>query len=259
MSGQRNKVETSGIRGEPTPFATGSPTFYTSLILRSGVPHPFPRDDCGLVSPFMSPLGLPLLPPTLAQMTPPSAAIDAIFSRPRDAAAILFLVEDSTQMVPLWQRLREAYLPSLLAAVKTANPSVPVSPCASVPPLLLIAALQAETLWMSASERAPFQPFDLSTRRTPRWDEIPPINFSPHGGNTISPANVTRAVEVRQCRPIVYDLTPCFSLGVVSDLWPRARNAPSRHCRVAEPHRGHAGSPWKSRLVYHSRTTVSSV
>ena len=206
------------------------------------------------------PFGLPLLPPTLAQMAPPSAVIDAIFSRPRDAAAILFLVEDSTQMVPLWQHLREAYLPSLLAAVGTANPSVPMSPWTSAPPLLLITAPQAETLCMSASEQAPLQPlFDPSTRRTPRWDEIPPINFSPHGGNTISPANVTRAIEVCQGRPVVYDLTLGFSLGVVGDLWPWARNAPSRHRRVAEPHRGHAGSPWNSRLVHHSRTTVSSV
>jgi hypothetical protein len=134
-------------------------------------------------------------------MTSPSAAIDAIFNRPRDAAAILFLIEDSGYMIPLWQRLRDSYLPSLLNAIKSANPSAAVSPFAPAPPLLPIVTLQAEALWMPASERAPFKPpFDPSARRTPRWDEIPAINFSPHGGNTISPANVTRAVEARKAR-----------------------------------------------------------
>lgn len=134
-------------------------------------------------------------------MTSPFAAIDAIFDRPRDAAAILFLVEDSSHMSPLWQRLRDTYLPSLLTAIKDANPSASVSPFVPVLPLLLIVTIQAEALWMSASERAPFKPpFDTSTRRTPRWDDIPAMNFSPRGGNTISPANVTRAIEVRQAR-----------------------------------------------------------
>lgn len=60
---------------------------------------------------------------------------------------------------------------------------------------------QAEALWMSASDRAPLKPpFDPSARRTPRWDDIPALNFSSHGGNTISPANVGRAIEVRQAR-----------------------------------------------------------
>jgi len=68
-------------------------------------------------------------------------------------------------------------------------------------PLLLTVTLQAEALWMSASEPAPFRPpFDPRPRRTPRWDDIPAINFSPHGGNPISPASVTRAIEVRQVR-----------------------------------------------------------
>jgi len=134
-------------------------------------------------------------------MTPPSAAIDAIFNRPRDAAAILFLIEDSSYMVPLWQRLRDSYLPSLLAAIEGANPSASVSPFAPALHLLLTVALQAEALWMSASEHAPFRPpFDPPSRRTPRWDDIPAINFSPHGGSAISPTNVTRAIEVRQVR-----------------------------------------------------------
>ena len=67
-------------------------------------------------------------------MTPPSAAIDAIFNRPRDAAAILFLIEDSSYMTPLWQRLRDSYLPSLLAAIESANPSASVSPSTPAPP-----------------------------------------------------------------------------------------------------------------------------
>ena len=35
-------------------------------------------------------------------------------------------------MTPLWQRLRDSYLPSLLNAVKDANPSAAVSPFAPV-------------------------------------------------------------------------------------------------------------------------------
>ena len=71
-------------------------------------------------------------------MTPPFAAIDAIFNRPRDAAAILFLVEDSSHMVPLWQRLGDSYIPSILTAIKGANPSAPVSPSTPALPLLPI-------------------------------------------------------------------------------------------------------------------------
>lgn len=63
-------------------------------------------------------------------MTSPFAAIDAIFNRPRDAAAILFLIEDTGYMAPLWQRLRDSYLPSFLTAIKGGNPSASVSPSA---------------------------------------------------------------------------------------------------------------------------------
>jgi len=132
-------------------------------------------------------------------MTSPFAAIDAIFGRPRDAAAILFLIEDSSYMVPLWQRLRDSYISPFLTAIKGANPSASVSPFAPALLHLPIATPQVEALWMTASENAPFKPpFDHSTRRTPRWDDIPTINFSMHGGNTISPANVGRAIEVRR-------------------------------------------------------------
>jgi len=134
-------------------------------------------------------------------MTPPSAAIDAIFNRPRDAAAILFLIEDSSYMAPLWQRLRDSYIPSLLTAIESANPSASVSPFPPAIPLPLTVTLQAEALWMSASEPAPFRPpFEPRPRRTPRWDDIPAIDFSPHAENPISPASVTRAIEVRQVR-----------------------------------------------------------
>ena len=62
-------------------------------------------------------------------MTLPFAAIDAIFGRPRDAAAaILFLIEDSSYMVPVWQRLRDSYISPFLTAIKGANPSASVSP-----------------------------------------------------------------------------------------------------------------------------------
>ena len=131
-------------------------------------------------------------------MSSPSAAIDAIFSRPGNATAILFLIEDSCYMAPRWQRLRESYLPSLLDAIKGANPFAAVSPFAPALPPLLIAILQVEALWMSSSEHAPFKPpSDPTTRQHPPWGDIPEVNFSPRSGNTISPANVTRAIEVR--------------------------------------------------------------
>jgi len=132
-------------------------------------------------------------------MASPLAAIDATFGHPRDATAILFLIEDSSYMVPLWQRLRDSYIPSFLTAIKGANLSASVSSFTPALPHLPTATPQAEALWMTASENAPFKPpFDHSTRRTPRWDDIPAINFSMHGGNTISPANVDRAIEVRR-------------------------------------------------------------
>jgi hypothetical protein len=54
---------------------------------------------------------------------------------------------------------------------------------------------------MTASEHVPSKlQFDPFAHRTSRWDDIPAIKFSSHGGNTISPANVTRAIEVRQAR-----------------------------------------------------------
>ena len=132
-------------------------------------------------------------------MTSPFAAIDAIFNRPRDAAAVLFLIEDSTYMISLWPHLRDNYLPTLLNVIKVANLSAAVSRSAPLLPLLL--SLQAEALWMTASEHAPFKhQFDPSARRMPSWDNIPALKFSSHGGNTISPANVTRAIEVSQAR-----------------------------------------------------------
>ena len=52
---------------------------------------------------------------------------------------------------------------------------------------------------MTASEHTPFKSsFDPSSRRTTRWDDVPVINFSTLGGNTISPVNITRVIEVRQ-------------------------------------------------------------
>lgn len=82
-------------------------------------------------------------------------------------------------MAPLWQRLKDAYIPSVFNAITLANPSA-----------------AAEALWMTASQHVPFKPqFDPSTHQTPRWDDIPFINFSTQGGNTISPNNVSRAIE----------------------------------------------------------------
>ena len=54
---------------------------------------------------------------------------------------------------------------------------------------------------MTSSEHAPLEPpFDPSAHRPAHWDDIPAIKFSSHGGNTISPLNVTRAIQVRQAR-----------------------------------------------------------
>ena len=132
-------------------------------------------------------------------MALPSAAIDAIFNRPRDAAAILFLIEDSRYMSPLWQHVREAYLPSLLNAIQVANPTAAVSQSAPALSHQLIVTLQTEALWMTTSQHVPPNPsFDPSTRRAPRWNDIPFVSFTPHGETTISPINVTSAIEVRQ-------------------------------------------------------------
>ena len=54
---------------------------------------------------------------------------------------------------------------------------------------------------MTSSEHTPFKPpFDPSAHRPPGWDETPAIKFSSRGGNTISPVNVTRTIEVHQAR-----------------------------------------------------------
>ncbi|KAF9790766.1 hypothetical protein BJ322DRAFT_1104414 [Thelephora terrestris] len=110
-------------------------------------------------------------------MSSPSAAIDTIFNRPRDAAAILFLIEDSSSLASLWQHVTDAYLPSLLNAIQAANPTVP-----------------AETLWMTTSQQAPFNPSsDNAYCRPP--NDIPHVVFSPHSETTISPVNVASAIE----------------------------------------------------------------
>ena len=49
----------------------------------------------------MNPLVFHCSPQQPGQMTPLSAAINAIFNSPGEAAAILFLIEDSSYMVPL--------------------------------------------------------------------------------------------------------------------------------------------------------------
>lgn len=122
-------------------------------------------------------------------------------------------------MAPLWQRLRNTYLPSLLNAIKGANPSAPVSPFTLALPPLLTVTFQAEALWMTASERVSFNPpFESSTRRTPRWGDIPVINFNSYGGNAISPTDVTRAIEA--CQVQSHRLRPDadFSSDVVDNL-----------------------------------------
>ena len=201
-------------------------------------------------------------PRQLVQMTSPFAAIDAIFNRPRDAAAILFLIEDSGYMVPLWQHLRDSYLPSILAATSGANPSAPVSPL-TPPPLspLPIISFQTEALWMIASGHSPFEPqFDPSARRTPRWDDVPAINFNTRSGSTISPVNVTRAIEVRRARfHRLHALTRDLPLGVVRGIWSWSRNTPSCHYRDPKPPGGRTGSTWNSCVVHRGGTTAPSV
>ena len=135
--------------------------------------------------------------PQLVQMSSPFAAIDTIFNHPRDATVILFLIEDSVLMVPLWQHLRSSYLPSILTAASNTNPSTLVSPLTPLPSPLSIITFQTKALWMIASEQSPFNP---SARQTPCRGGVPVINFNTHLGSTISPVSVTRAIQVRQAR-----------------------------------------------------------
>jgi hypothetical protein len=200
----------------------------------------------------MNPLGLLPLPSTVGPMAPPFAAIDAIFARPRDATAILFLIEDSGYMVPLWQYLRDTYLPSILAAIKGANPSASVGPFSPALPLLPTITPQAEALWMTTSEQVPFKP------PSDFWDDIPAINFSSRGGKTISPVNVTHAIEVRQARSSAYALMHDFSLGAVGNLSPWTRNTPPCHYCDPEPLGRRSGSARTSCLVHRGGTNASS-
>ena len=132
--------------------------------------------------------------------------------------------------------------------------SSPLSP-------LPIISFQTEALWMIASEHSPFEPpFDPSARRTPRWDDVPAINFNTHSGSTISPVNVTRAIEVRRARfHRLYALTHDLPLGVVRGIWSWSRNTPSCHYRGPEPPGGRTGSTWNSCVVHRGGTTASSV
>ena len=71
---------------------------------------------------------------------------------------------------------------------------------------------------MTALEHAPFKrAFCPSARQTPRWEGIPAINISPHGGNTTPPVDVTRVIEVCQLVSAAYSLTHDLSLGFVDD------------------------------------------
>ena len=112
---------------------------------------------------------------------------------------------------------------------------------------------------MTTSERAPFKPlFDSSAHRTPHWDDIPAINFSPHGGDGISPTNVTHAIEVRQACPAAYALTHNLPLGIVGSVWLWTRDAPSHRYRGFEPLYRHSWLTWNSCLAHCGGANESS-
>ena len=143
-------------------------------------------------------------------MTLPFPAIDAIFNRPRDVVAVLFLTEDSGYVFSLWQRLRELYLPLPLNAIKSANLST------SVLPLLPVVVLQAEMLWMPHRSAPRLSPHLTPPPTEPRAGTTSlPLTSVPTVETPFPPANVTRAVEapkVRFCR------TPDLALGIIGSL-----------------------------------------
>ena len=51
---------------------------------------------------------------------------------------------------------------------------------------------------MTTSQHAPPNPSLDPSCQAPRWNDIPFVSFAPHGETTISPNNVTSAIEVHQ-------------------------------------------------------------
>lgn len=181
---------------------------------------PLEVENCPLRTPLVLYYSLNSWPQMTSSFAPIDA-IDATFNRSSGTTSILFLIEDSSYMVPLWQRLARSYIPRFLTAIKDANPHASVSPPTPFLPLLPIMILQMEALWMITSQETPFKPpFDPPTCQTPRCDNIPLINFSAHGENPVSPTNVTYAIEVHKLHFNRFCSDMILSLGVVGDLWP---------------------------------------
>lgn len=156
-------------------------------------------------------------------MAPPSTATDTVFGCHSDRTAILFLIENSSYMAPLWQHLRDSYLPYILAAIEGANPSASVSP---LPPLSLSylpSQLPFRLRRCGCSPRNASHSNPRSTlllTRPQGWTRSPPstsahtakIQFPP-------PMSLTR---LRYVKPVsaTYDLTPDFPPGNVSRFLP---------------------------------------
>ena len=80
---------------------------------------------------------------------------------------------------------------------------------------------------MASSGHAPLNPqLNLSLRQTPRWDDIPVMNFTPHDTSPISPINVSYAIEVpRACFRSFFSHTSCLqALSATFDCKPAMRH-----------------------------------
>lgn len=84
--------------------------------------------------------------------------INAVFNRPRNPTAILFLVEDSDPMNCLQHSLRDSYLLLVLEVISRINTPGLVSPLTHPSPKVTPNSYtQTQALWMSTSNRHPLQ------------------------------------------------------------------------------------------------------
>lgn len=94
-------------------------------------------------------------------MTPP------IFSSPPAVRAVvtLILIENSHGMLAAWNDLRQHYLPTLLGALRLANPIVPVRPLSPTPALPNL-SLDTRPLAHNRTRRRRFRILSFSTTST---------------------------------------------------------------------------------------------
>ncbi|KDQ52498.1 hypothetical protein JAAARDRAFT_50196 [Jaapia argillacea MUCL 33604] len=90
--------------------------------------------------------------------------------------AILFLIENSKDMVPYWPEIRNKYLPTLLGTLRLANPVVPI-----------------QVLILPSSPTA-----NLDGKSQPdqiQYNELPELDFNPDLPNKVTPSLVQRAID----------------------------------------------------------------